>query len=72
MNAHAGSTPWDALRACVLASPDLLRRLRATPDEKTFIDETVRVATELNLPLTAAEAEEALCAARREFIERWC
>ncbi|HEY0548415.1 MAG TPA: hypothetical protein VGF13_02370 [Verrucomicrobiae bacterium] len=59
------------LREEVLASPALLKRLRATSDRETFVAETLRVAAELDLEVTAADVENALRAARQECIEFW-
>jgi hypothetical protein len=60
------------LREQVLASPALLKRLRATSHREVFVSETLRLASEMNLEITAADLENALLAARHECIESWC
>jgi hypothetical protein len=59
------------LRERVLASPALLKRLRATLHREAFVAETLRIAAEMNLEVTVAEVENALRAARQECIEHW-
>ena len=55
----------------MLASPALLKRLRATLDREAFVAEALRIAAEMGLEVTAAEVENALRASRQECIERW-
>jgi hypothetical protein len=59
------------LREQVLASPALLKRLRATIHREAFVAETLRIAAEMHLEVTADDVEDALLAARRECIEPW-
>jgi hypothetical protein len=62
---------FQLLREQVLASPQLLARLRATADAPSFVTEVQRIAAELDLEMTATDIEQALLAARRECIETW-
>ncbi len=59
------------LREQVLASPVLLKRLRATDHREAFVAETLRIAAEMNLEVTAAHVEDALREARQGCIEPW-
>jgi hypothetical protein len=59
------------LREQVLACPALLKRLRATIHREAFVAETLRIAAEMHLEITAADIENALRTARQECIESW-
>ena len=55
----------------VLAERELHDRLRATADEKTFVELTVRLGAERGCEFTAAIVEAALRERRRAWLERW-
>ena len=65
------SPALENFRQRVLAEPALLEELRRTRDTAEFISASIEAAHEMGIALTPAEMEEALCAARREWIERW-
>jgi len=65
------SERFDEFRRRVLADPMLLERLRRTSDVAQFIRAAVEAAREMNIELSGDEIDSALCAARRNWIERW-
>jgi hypothetical protein len=63
--------PFDAFRKIVLASPPLLKQLRAAPDITAFVSRVVEMAGQQGFQFTAEEVHAALRASPRAWIERW-
>jgi hypothetical protein len=61
----------DALAERVLADPALHRRLLAVLERNAFVDETVAVAHELGLDVTAADVVDGLRHALEWWLARW-
>lgn len=55
----------------VLADSALHDRLRAAPNEATFIELAIRLAAERGCELTASELQTAINQKRRAWLERW-
>jgi hypothetical protein len=60
----------EALRGCVFADPELVRRLHGLAGEP-FSDEIVRVAAELRCDVAAADVRTAIAQAREAWMLRW-
>jgi len=60
-----------AFRALVATRPDLHAALRDTTDRDLFIEETMRLALEHHLPLSAATVRDAMAEERGRWNEQW-
>jgi len=65
------AAPFDAFRKIVLAEPQLLEQLRATPDLSSFIALVREVAGQHGFQFTVEEVQAALRASQQAWIERW-
>ena len=65
------SPELESFRQRILTEPALLGELRRTHDTAEFISASIQAADKMGITLTRAEMEEALRAARGEWIERW-
>ena len=61
----------ERFRRAVLDSPALQALLRETPERRGFIALMLRLGGERGFDFTAAEVEQALSEARREWYGRW-
>jgi len=55
----------------VLQNPALQERLRATTDQRSFVDLVVQVGRERGCHFTPEDVEAAMRASRQAWIERW-
>jgi len=59
------------VRRLVVDDPGLRDRLRSVTDHPAFIAEVIAVGSEHGLPVSAADVEDGLRAARLQRLERW-
>jgi hypothetical protein len=67
----AGRTALDRFHALVLEDLSLQEQLRETEDQALFVSQVVRLGREHGCEFTADDAQAALHAARRAWVERW-
>ena len=62
---------FEQFRQMVLQDLALQERLRATTDQRSFLDLVVRVGGERGCHFAPEDVEAAMRASRRAWIERW-